>query len=160
MNRRGPYKSRKAPTKPKTLGERLKALRLERGLTQAKLAEVLLTDQTTVSSWERGKADPSGPALAALCRIFEIDRAVLETGKGLDKAYQTVAHGGLVSERAPFAFNPSDLKGKAGGIVEIDSGQMQVASPAELRAALEAAVKARQPVWIVRDRSIPLDRKE
>ena len=51
--------------------ENLKNLRMESGLTQKKLAEMIGVDQRTVSAWERGTSQPSLEMLALLCEIFE-----------------------------------------------------------------------------------------
>lgn len=150
MKPRGRYKPRKGPTKPTTLGQRLRALRLQHGLTQAQVAGRLFSDQTTVSAWERGKADPSGAALAALCSLFEVSRAALETGRGLDKAYPTASTNSMAAEGFRLAFDPLELNGKTGGLVDMATGQVRPATLAELKKALDAAAKAEQPVWVVR----------
>lgn len=43
------------PDTPKTIPERLKARRLELGLTQERAAEKLGVDESTVGRWERGR---------------------------------------------------------------------------------------------------------
>lgn len=150
MKTRGHYKPRKAPSKPTTIGQRLRSLRLHHGYTQAQVAKRLFTDQTTVSAWERGKAEPSGAALAALCTLFEVSRSALETGRGLDKAYPMPLMGTKAAERFRPVFDPLELDGKAGALVDIATGQVRPATLAELKKALDAAAKAMQPVWVVR----------
>ena len=44
------------------LGEKLKALRTERGLTQEQLAAKLYVSRTAVSKWETGGGAPSAPS--------------------------------------------------------------------------------------------------
>lgn len=39
--------------------EKIRALREAKGLSQAELAEALGVDQTTISAWERGVAEPT-----------------------------------------------------------------------------------------------------
>lgn len=41
-----------------TIGERIKELRKEKGLTQEKLAEILHTTSATVARWEQGVQEP------------------------------------------------------------------------------------------------------
>lgn len=133
-----------------TMGQRLRSLRLHHGFTQAQVAKRLFTDQTTISAWERGKAEPSGAALAALCALFEVSRVTLETGRGLDRAYPASSMGTKAPEGLRPTFDPSDLDGKPGALVDIATGQVRPATLAELKKALEAATKAKRPVWVVR----------
>ena len=39
--------------------EKIRALREAKGLSQTELAEALGVDQTTISAWENGKAEPT-----------------------------------------------------------------------------------------------------
>lgn len=55
-----------------TLGQKIRQLRKERGLTQTQLAEILSTSQDTVSLWEVGKSLPDANNIIALCRYFEV----------------------------------------------------------------------------------------
>ncbi|MEM9984080.1 MAG: helix-turn-helix transcriptional regulator [Bacteroidota bacterium] len=50
----------------------LKALRGERGWTQAHLAEVLGVSRQTVNAIEKGKFDPSLPLAFRIARIFDL----------------------------------------------------------------------------------------
>lgn len=49
---------------------RLKELRTEQGLTQAKLAELLFVDRTTVSDWENRGKEPNYSTLVKLVKIL------------------------------------------------------------------------------------------
>jgi DNA-binding XRE family transcriptional regulator len=49
----------------------LRQARRERGLTQAKLAEMLHASEQTVSSWERGLHTPSLETISHLCQLFQ-----------------------------------------------------------------------------------------
>ena len=53
-------------------GERIKDLREERGMSQAKLAELLRCNQQTVSKYERELRDLNTQTLIALTRIFKV----------------------------------------------------------------------------------------
>ncbi len=60
--------------------EEIRRVREERGFTQAELAEELgnilgtIVSNVTISRWERGHRDPSGPWRVALVRWLESDR--------------------------------------------------------------------------------------
>lgn len=51
---------------------RLKVLRAERNLTQAKLAELLNVSRQTINAIEKGKFDPSLPLAFKAARLFEL----------------------------------------------------------------------------------------
>lgn len=80
MATRGPYESRPLSCPPKSLGERIRSVRLAWGWTQGELGQAVNTDQTAVSAWERGIAEPSGAAMAALSSLFGVTPECLETG--------------------------------------------------------------------------------
>ena len=48
----------------------IQKMRLARGLTQAKLAEALDVDTSTVTKWETGKAKPRADKLPLLAKIL------------------------------------------------------------------------------------------
>ena len=52
--------------------ERLKALRLERGLGQVQLAKELDVGKSVVSLWELGKCEPTLSKLIAMARFFGV----------------------------------------------------------------------------------------
>ena len=54
------------------LGEKIKALRKARGLTQAQLAEKLDITDRAISKWETGKAMPDSDIMLDLCDILGI----------------------------------------------------------------------------------------
>lgn len=58
------------PVDEKTIGRRLRELRVRRGLTQAALAEQLGIDQTLVSNYERGVARLHGALIAAFAQAL------------------------------------------------------------------------------------------
>lgn len=53
-------------------GEKLKALRIERGLTQEQLAARLYVSRTAVSKWETGGGSPNLDSLQAVARLFDV----------------------------------------------------------------------------------------
>ena len=50
---------------------RLRALRKEKGLTQTQLAQLVHVDQTAISQWERGIAQPRLKNCLQLAKILE-----------------------------------------------------------------------------------------
>lgn len=52
--------------------QRLKELRLEKGLTQKELADVLNTNNSSICDWECGRTEPSIEMLLNICRFFEV----------------------------------------------------------------------------------------
>ncbi|MDR3217145.1 MAG: helix-turn-helix domain-containing protein [Clostridiaceae bacterium] len=53
-------------------GERLKELRLEKGLTQQKLAEIFSVKQNTIVSWEQGVNETDFATLIQLAKFFDV----------------------------------------------------------------------------------------
>ena len=55
-----------------TLGEKLKKLRTDKGLTQEELAEKLYVTRTAISKWESDRGYPSIDALKAISKFFSV----------------------------------------------------------------------------------------
>jgi len=55
-----------------SIGETIKELRKERGLSQTQLASLLFVSQDTISLWELNKSLPDVKALVALTKIFDV----------------------------------------------------------------------------------------
>ena len=56
----------------KTFGEKLKELRIDKGLTQKKVAAALSVTVSTLSHWECYYQEPSYKDLLTLCRFYEV----------------------------------------------------------------------------------------
>ncbi len=56
----------------KQIGEKLKALRLQRGLTTRQLAKALETSQAQISRIENGLRQPSGDLIVKMADFFNI----------------------------------------------------------------------------------------
>ena len=56
-----------------TLGERIRAMRELRGLSQQQVARAFGCARETVSNWERGERGIEAPELARLARVFDVD---------------------------------------------------------------------------------------
>ena len=50
----------------------LKELRLERQLTQSELADLLIINQRTISSWENGSREPDYDMLVKIAKFFDV----------------------------------------------------------------------------------------
>ena len=53
------------------IGRKIKELRVDMGITQAKLAKALGITQDSVSLWENGKRLPDTQYVIAICRFFD-----------------------------------------------------------------------------------------
>ena len=54
------------------IGERIKEIRLEYGLSQEKFGQILSVSQDTVSLWEKGKSVPTTEFLIAIAKAFDV----------------------------------------------------------------------------------------
>lgn len=54
------------------IGKRIHELRVEKGLSQAKLGEMLSVSQDTISLWEKSKSYPPVEIVILLSEIFEV----------------------------------------------------------------------------------------
>jgi len=64
-------------------GSMIKALREQKGLTQAELAERLFVSDKTISKWENAKGYPDISLLEPIARVFGISVIELITGKAV-----------------------------------------------------------------------------
>lgn len=149
MGIRGPYESGSSKGLPRTLGERIRMLRVQRGWTQSDLGDALSTDQATVSLWERDRAKPSGAGLVGVAAAFGVSVQALETGEGLLlEALPALPEGGSnPSEPAPNGLPPAS----PGSVVAVDlrSRGNQTVEAMEAMAFLMRAMKDGRTVWIV-----------
>lgn len=56
----------------KIFGERLKALRTEKGIGQNKLANDISVSNASISYWETGKQEPTATAIFKLAEYFDV----------------------------------------------------------------------------------------
>ena len=54
------------------LAERIKELRLEKGLSQAELAKALSVTQTALGKWELGQRSPNVDMIINICNYFKV----------------------------------------------------------------------------------------
>lgn len=104
------------------IGSRLKALRTERGLTQAEIASALHVSRQTIISWEQGKTTPDAQSLLMLSTLYNLPVDTLMRGdiqtvqtalskqRNLSHAGWTMASGiGLLGTTAVLAMASNDL---------------------------------------------------
>jgi transcriptional regulator with XRE-family HTH domain len=152
---RGKYRPRKASSIPKTPGERIRASRLALGLTQKELGERLLTDQTTVSAWERGKSEKlAGPSLVALAMVLQTTPEAILTGVKWERPGPSPTP--TASDRAaePYASDLVHLPAapKAGEAVWVSRDapdHHQAMGNRMVQAELKKALGKGRPVWVV-----------
>ena len=63
-----------------TIGERIKMIRKESGLTQQKFAERIGAKQNTIAQYEIGRNAPIDPVITAICKEFDIQEDWLRYG--------------------------------------------------------------------------------
>lgn len=74
----------------KKVGMKLKELRLQAGLSQKQVYEILGVSQSTFSSWEVGKSEPDAITFLKLCKIYNIDDILLEfTGQTTNQTFSS-----------------------------------------------------------------------
>lgn len=54
------------------IGEKIKELRLEKGLSQMKLGKIIGVSQKAIDYWERGVNEPKASYIIILVKTFEI----------------------------------------------------------------------------------------
>ncbi len=60
------------PREPKTLGERIRKTRMDKGLMIKELAEIIGVTEDTVINWELRGIKPRGKSLERVRKLFEI----------------------------------------------------------------------------------------
>lgn len=148
MSQRGPYETTPPSVIPKTLGERIKAVRIAWHWTQAELGLALNTDQTAISAWERERVTPSGPTLAALAHLLQNTSEALESGNGF-----------RIPEAPPTPGQPTrarvvTLRDAAcvAQVVDIKKDLIQpLQDPQEVMIRLIQATREGRSIWVVMD---------
>ncbi len=54
------------------IGEKIRQLRTDRGITQSELAQMLFVSAQAVSKWETGKSVPNIQMLPVISKVFEV----------------------------------------------------------------------------------------
>lgn len=82
-------------TPQNTIGERIRALRKSRGLSQKVLSDFLSTDKSSVSRWENDELTPNPDMIAAIAEKFEVTPYYLMFGHNNDAAANLIDLNGL-----------------------------------------------------------------
>lgn len=64
-----------------SIGSRIRFLRGEKSISQAKLAQQIAVSSGNVGEWETGRSKPGADALMALSNFFEVSTDWILTGK-------------------------------------------------------------------------------
>ena len=65
----------------KTIGQRIRHLRLKNSMTQEALANILYVSNNTVSSWERGRTQPDITIIVQTANFFRVSLNFLLIGE-------------------------------------------------------------------------------
>lgn len=84
MNMNTKIKTKAEVTEPTTIGERIKALRKKKGISQKVLADFISIDKSVVCNWETGKRPPNRDYLDALSDYFGVTPYFLMYGRKND----------------------------------------------------------------------------
>jgi len=113
------------------IGERVRRLRIARGLTQAEVARDRVTKEY-VSQIERGRARPTARTLEWLAERLGVERAYLETGSSLEDSERAA---GIVV-RAEAAVNGNHFEEALGMLAGLADSLVGKSAELELRALL------------------------
>ncbi len=80
-----------------TIGEQIQRLRIEKGLTQERLAEMLEVSRQSISKWELGQAVPDVDKIIRMSRLFDVSTdTLLLTEAAAKEAIQNPLHLGSI----------------------------------------------------------------
>jgi transcriptional regulator with XRE-family HTH domain len=125
--------AKRAPAR-NSLGERVRQLRINRGMTQTELAGDRFSKEY-VSQIERAKTRPTSETVAWLAARLGVDEKFIETGVSTDAVERTA---GLVS-RAEAALESKEYEEAATILGSVDRTDLQAAPDLALRALLAEA---------------------
>ena len=133
-----------------TLGERIKAIRMNWKWSQEAMAGALRVDQASISFWERDKIKPSGSAMVALSSLFRISPTALEEGVGF-RIPESPSSPGSVETDQEQPRSVSLPMGGEGGVMVVDlgDGSSRDRSLSEAMMSLVQGLKENRRVWIV-----------
>ena len=144
------------PAEPRSLAERLRWLRKQRGLTQVELSLAMGCEQAVISSWEVGRTRPTAVSLGALAKHFQVSITALDTGNGFREEaekYEALRTGEGAAAAENLALQVSLPPNAAGKLMFVDTlkGNQEGADLGEVMAQLLRALKKGRKAWIVVD---------
>jgi len=161
MTPRGAYKPRRSILVPKSLGQRITAIRVAFAMSQAAFAEAIGASQQSLGLWETDRSKPSAPAMASLCRLTGMTKEAFLEGVGFEIPMELP---GLAPVPTPpmtsgvvMAIedgNPKPISlpaGRPGEIWGVDptKGEEHVISPEDAADLLKEAAASGAEVWVV-----------
>ena len=133
-----------------TLGERIKAIRLNWRWSQGELAHALRVDQASISYWERGKVKPSGSGLVALASLFRTSAEAMEEGTGFQMPEPPCRPEAAKADRE----DPRGVSLPWGGkdvvmLIDLIDGSSNDSGLSEAMMSLVQAFKENRRAWVV-----------
>lgn len=149
MKGRGAYGKAYVRSLPKTLGERVRQIRLAWGWTQGQLAKAVHSKQNVVSSWENDSTQPSGAALGYLASLFRLTPEALETGKGFTITAPPIGEGETQSQ-TPLLVVRLPVTDKVQALhVDHQSATVCPFKPGKASGLIRDAIARGKHVWLV-----------
>lgn len=153
MSPLGAYGKARIPAVPRTLGERLRKIRLAWDWSQTEMAEALGTNQRTYSAWERDGQLPSQASMMALCRFLRLQPGALHQGRGFsvpDEPLRLGAASGSEETPGTLIVVPHLDPDAAAMLLHMDPEEpSRPLGPRQAVAALKAALKEGRQIWMV-----------
>ncbi|MDP2875647.1 MAG: helix-turn-helix transcriptional regulator [Holophaga sp.] len=134
-----------------SLGDRIKAVRVNWAWSQEEMAATLRVDQASISFWERDKIKPSGSAMVALAALFRTSLKALETGEGfiLPAPPSCLPDGKNSKREIPRSVSlPAEEKDLI-AIVDLADGSSKGKPVSEAMMILVQSAKEGRKVWVV-----------
>jgi len=132
-----------------TLGERIKAIRLNWDWSQEEIAGAMRVDQATISFWERGKVRPTGSAIVALASLFRSSPAALENGNGFRIPDPPSSPGTKKVDREQPRSVSLPMGGEEVMVVDLGNGTSQGKPLSEALLSLAKGAKDSRRAWVV-----------
>ena len=147
MKVRGAYGKEDLRHLPKTLGERVRQIRLAWGWTQGQLAKAVHSKQNAISKWEKGAVQPSGAALGSLAALFRLTPEALVTGKGFTITAPPIGDG---ETQSPPLLVRLPVTGKVQALhVDHQSATVYPLNPGKASGLIREALANGKHVWLV-----------
>lgn len=153
MSPLGAYGKTRIQAVPRTLGERLRKIRLVWDWSQTEMATALGTNQRTYSAWERDIQLPSQASMMALCRFLRLPSTALLGGRGFSVPEMPLrfdAVAGSTEGAGTLVVVPDLDPDTPAMLLPTDPDESAKALDAQQAvAALKRALKEGRPVWMV-----------
>ena len=124
------------PKPDRLLGEKIKKLRTEKGISQEELGRLMDVHYTHVSRYERNQSTPSMEALKKLARVFKVSADYLLFDDVEKMAMGDIHDSDLLHQFQELDQLDEDIRGKARFVLDAILTQQQVnrlATKAEIR---------------------------